>query len=41
MRSIFTGITVAVLLAIAAAYVLEGGLQQDSEQAYHTSGVRL
>ena len=41
MRSIFTGIVAAILLAVVASYVLEGELQRDAGEAYHTSGVRL
>lgn len=41
MRSIFTGIVAAVVIAVAASFLLDGGLQQDVGEAYHTSGVRL
>lgn len=41
MRSIITGVVAAILLAVTASFVLEGRLQQDVGEAYHTQGVRL
>jgi hypothetical protein len=41
MRSIFTGIVAAVAIAVASFFLLDGGLQRDVGEAYHTSGVRL
>ena len=41
MRAVIGGILAAALLAVAAAAVLDIGVQRTSEQAQQTEGVRL
>jgi hypothetical protein len=41
MRSIITGVVAAIILAVGAAFVLEGRVQKGAERAFHTEGVRL
>jgi hypothetical protein len=41
MKSIISGIAVAVLIAIGAAVVLDGSMQRSVEDQFQTSGVRL
>jgi len=41
MKTVITGIVAAVILAAAAAFVLDTEVQQTSQERYHTQGVRL
>jgi len=41
VKAFLIGIVVAVLLATAAAFVLDSEFQQSAEQHYQTEGVRL
>lgn len=41
MKAIITGIVVAVVVAVGAAYVLDTRVQQTAEVAFTTSGARL
>lgn len=41
MKAILGGIVAAVIIAIGAAFVLDGSVQRDAERAFQTEGVRL
>ncbi|WP_268921295.1 hypothetical protein [Siccirubricoccus phaeus] len=41
MKAVLTGIVLAALLAVAAAFVLDTEIQQTAEQHYRTEAVRL
>ncbi|WP_272876000.1 hypothetical protein [Neoroseomonas soli] len=41
MKAIITGIVIAVIVAVGAAYVLDTKVQQTAEVAFTTSGARL
>ncbi len=41
MRVVFAGIAAAIILAAAAAFVLDTEVQQTAQDRYHTQGVRL
>jgi hypothetical protein len=41
MKAVFAGILAAVILAIAAAQLLDNQVQQDAAQHFRTEGVRL
>ncbi|WP_255575388.1 hypothetical protein [Caldovatus aquaticus] len=41
MKAILTGILAAVILALAAAVLLDTGVQRYASDAYRTEGVRL
>ena len=41
MKTIITGIVIAVIIAVGAAYVLDTKVQQTAEAAFTTSGARL
>ncbi len=41
MRAIGIGIVAAVVLAVAAAMILDGGFQRSAEERHLTQGVRL
>lgn len=41
MKTVIIGIAAAVILAAAAAFVLDTRVQQSAEERYHTQGVRL
>ena len=41
MKTIITGIVIAVIIAAGAAYVLDTKVQQTAESAFTTSGARL
>jgi hypothetical protein len=41
MRSVITGIIAATLIAVVAAFVLDGRVQAPANEAYQTQGVRL
>lgn len=41
MKAIITGIVIAVVVAVGAAYVLDTRVQQTAEVAFTTSGARL
>jgi hypothetical protein len=41
MTSILSGIIAAVVIAVAAAYVLDTRVQREADRAFVTEGVRL
>lgn len=41
MQTVITGIVAAVILATAAAFVLDATVQQSAQDSHHTQGVRL
>lgn len=41
MKTVFAGITAAILLAAAAAFVLDTRVQESVENRFQTQGVRL
>lgn len=41
MKAIISGIAIAVIVALGAAYVLDTKVQQTAETAFTTTGARL
>ncbi|MCW8086789.1 hypothetical protein [Sabulicella glaciei] len=41
MKSVLTGIVIAVLIAVGAAFVLDGAVQRPVQDSFTTQGVRL
>jgi hypothetical protein len=41
LKAIFAGILAAVVLALAAAVILDTGVQRSATERYQTEGVRL
>lgn len=41
MKAVLSGIVAAVIIAVGAAFVLDGSFQKDAERAFQTEGVRL
>lgn len=41
MKAIVTGITLAIIIAVGAAFVLDSKFQRTAETAFTTSGSRL
>ncbi len=41
MKAILTGILAAVVIAVAAAFVLDTGVQRSADERFVTQGVRL
>lgn len=41
MKAIISGIAIAVIVALGAAYVLDTKVQRTAESAFTTSGARL
>ncbi|MES2710514.1 MAG: hypothetical protein V4653_02935 [Pseudomonadota bacterium] len=41
MKAVLTGIVVAVLLAVGAAFIMDTNFQRSAHVAFQTQGVRL